>query len=184
MHSATEGSGMHDPRDRHPRRTADVLEIRELAARYALAVDDHDMATLAALYAPDAAFCGLTETLRGRDAIVSYVRAALDGYDGLSVHTPHPGTVDFTGEDTARGIVPCHVEFAQAGVQSILALRYHDRYVRRDDRWYFGERRLEVRYATPTTAYGTVLTAATAPEAPRPAEQDGRRRPSPSAVVD
>ncbi|MDO1479396.1 nuclear transport factor 2 family protein [Rhodococcus ruber] len=175
---------MRDNRDRHPRRTADVLEIRELATRYALAVDDHDMATLAALYTPEAAFCGLTETLRGRDAIVAYVRTALDGYDGVSVHTPHPGTVDFTGEDTARGIVPCHVEFARAGVQSILALRYHDRYVRQDGRWYFGERRLEVRYATPTTDYGTVLTAATAPEPSRPTTQDGQRRPSPSAVVD
>ncbi|WP_064076200.1 nuclear transport factor 2 family protein [Prescottella equi] len=175
---------MRDTRDRHPRRTADVLEIRELATRYALAIDDHDMELLAALYAPDAAFCGLTETLHGRNAIVDYVRATLDGYDGVSVHTPHPGTVDFTRDDTACGVVPSHVEFALAGVQSILAVRYHDRYVRRGGRWYFEERRLEVRYATPTTAYGTVLTAATGPEPSRPTEQDGRRRPSSSDAVD
>ncbi|UGQ41726.1 nuclear transport factor 2 family protein [Rhodococcus aetherivorans] len=175
---------MLDGRDRHPRRTEDVLEIRELATRYALAVDDHDMETLAALYTPDAAFHGLSESLWGRDAIITYVRAALDGYDGVSVHTPHPGTVDFTDEDTAQGIVPCHVEFAQAGVQSILALRYHDRYMRRAGRWYFGERRLEVRYATPTATYGTVLTAGAAPDPPSPAQQDGRLRPSPSPTFD
>jgi len=145
-------------------RADDVVAIGGLTARYALVVDDHDMEGLADLYAPDAMLVGLSGTLHGRDAIVAYVRRTLETYDGASVHTPHPGVVDFTGENTAQGVVPSHVEYAQGGVQYVLALRYHDRYVRSDDRWRFAERRLEVRYAAPVHHYGTVLTNLTSIE--------------------
>ncbi|WP_420749003.1 nuclear transport factor 2 family protein [Rhodococcus sp. O3] len=147
-----------------PGRADDVVAIAGLTARYALVVDDHDMDGLADLYAPDAKLVGLSGTLHGRDAIVAYVRSTLETYDGASIHTPHPGVVDFTGENTARGVVPSHVEYAQGGVQYVLALRYHDRYVRSDDGWRFAERRLEVRYAVPVHHYGTVLTNLTSSE--------------------
>ncbi|WP_232512509.1 nuclear transport factor 2 family protein [Rhodococcus pyridinivorans] len=139
-------------------RAEDIAAINALTARYALVVDDHDMECLADLYTPDAVLVGLSGTIRGRDAIVAYVGRTLDTYDGASIHTPHPGVVDFTGPDTALGVIPSHVEYAQDGVQYVLALRYHDRYERSDDVWLFAERRLEVRYAVPVHHYGTVLT--------------------------
>ncbi|MEE2030626.1 nuclear transport factor 2 family protein [Rhodococcus chondri] len=142
--------------------STDAFEIGQLVARYALAIDDHDTDALAEMYVPDAEFIGLSDTPQGRSEIVRYVREALTGYDAVSVHTPHSSVVDFADDDTAYGIVPCHVEFAQDGVQMILAVRYYDRYVRHDGRWRFGSRRLEVRYASPVDGYSTVLTTAPA----------------------
>lgn len=139
-------------------RAEDLAAIHSLTARYSLVVDDHDMDGLTDLYTADAVLVGLSGTLRGRDAIVAYVRRTLDTYDGASIHTPHPGVVTFTGPNTAHGVIPSHVEYAQNGVQYVLALRYHDRYVRSEDGWRFAARRLEVRYAVPVHHYGTVLT--------------------------
>lgn len=142
-----------------PVRVDDIVAIGQLTARYGLVVDDHDMDALAGLYATDAEVVGLSGTVRGRDAIVEYVRSTLETYDGASIHTPHPGIVDFTGDDTAVGLVPSHVEYSLDGVQRILALRYHDRYAREDGRWRFAQRRIEVRYAVPVDDYRMVLTA-------------------------
>lgn len=150
-------------------RPADAFEIAQLVARYALAVDDHDMEALAELYAPDAEFVGISDTPRGRTEIVRYVQESLTGYDGVSVHTPHSNVVDFADGDTAYGVVPCHVEFAQGGVQMILAVRYYDRYIRHDGRWRFGSRRLEVRYTSPVDTYATALTTTSAPGSEVPA---------------
>lgn len=148
---------MSDQLERRLRRVEDALAIGELVARYAIAVDDRDMDTLAGLYAEDAVFDGLTDTLVGRDAVVAYVRAKLAGYDGVSVHTPHAPVLDFASDDTATGTVPAHVEYAEAGAQRILGARYHDRYVRRDGRWYFASRKLQIVYTGPAAEYPGLL---------------------------
>ena len=153
---------MTDSVDARLRRVEDSLAIQELVARYALAVDDHDMDALAALYATDAVFEGLTGTLHGRWAVTEYVASKLDTYDGASVHTPHSPVIEFGEDGEAVGIVPAHVEFSEGGVQRNLALRYHDRYTRRDGTWYFQSREIRVVYSVPTAGNAGALPGAPA----------------------
>ncbi len=132
------------------RRLEDREEIRLLVADYGVAVDDRDMATLGDLFTGDAVFRhadGFAE-MRGRDTILDFYQNRFRMF-GPSYHYPHSHAIWFPDRpespDTATGRVTAHAELGAEGKTVMVALRYHDRYVRQG-RWLFAERVLSFLY--------------------------------------
>lgn len=134
--------------ERRLRRLEDRAEIHDLVARYALAVDDRDYAALAGMYAADAVFDHAGAVLRGREAIVEFLRERAK-LNGRTVHSPHTIAIEWVDDDTARGTVAGHAELERDGEFLLAAFRYHDSYVRQDGAWRFRERRSKFLYVTP-----------------------------------
>jgi hypothetical protein len=112
-------------------------EIRQLVARYAVAVDSRDTAALVSLFADDVQ---VGREQRGRDALRAYFDLTLRD---VSVTILNTGThvIDLVDDDHASGIVYCRGE-VQLGDQWIVqAIQYRDTYERRNGHWYFTRRR-------------------------------------------
>jgi ketosteroid isomerase-like protein len=112
-------------------------QIRQLAARYAVALDARDLDTLVALFVDDVQV-GRTE--RGRDALRENFDAQLRPL-GVTVLQPASHVIDVLDIDHARGIVSCHGEIQREGGTVVQAIQYHDTYERRNGRWLFVRRR-------------------------------------------
>jgi ketosteroid isomerase-like protein len=118
------------------------LEIRNLASRYAVAVDGRDLDALVALFVPDIRV--------GRDASGTMLvgRAALrDDFDrslrALGVTILNVGThrIELVDADHAHGNVYCKAEIQDGDRWIHQAIRYDDTYERRDGEWLFVRRR-------------------------------------------
>lgn len=122
-------------------------EIRELVARYGMAIDDRDMDKLAAMFTVDAVFRHGDNSYvnNGREEIVAFYTERLVSY-GPTYHYPHSHVVEFTSSTRATGIVSGHAELALNGATFAVALRYHDSYHKVDDAWCFAERSLAMLY--------------------------------------
>lgn len=127
-------------------RLEDHQAIRELSARYALAIDARDYSALSDLFTRDATFGGTSDgalSLIGSDAIVASLRARLDA-GGATYHSVHDvlATFDARDPDAASGIVTTHAETRTARDVVIKCVRYSDDYQRISGRWYFRGRLL------------------------------------------
>jgi uncharacterized protein (TIGR02246 family) len=112
-------------------------EIRQLVARYAVAVDSRDLDALVALFADDVQ---VGRDQRGRDALRAYFDRSLRN---VTVTILNTGThvIDLVDDDHATGIVYCRGE-VQVGERWIVqAIQYRDSYERRDGHWVFTRRR-------------------------------------------
>ncbi|MDP3674912.1 MAG: nuclear transport factor 2 family protein [Novosphingobium sp.] len=124
--------------------------IRQLPAKYALALDMRDMDAMVSLFPADVRV--------GREASG---RAALRAYMDGTLRSPFTGTshhigghvIEFDDADHAHGVVYSKNEHEtpvtdEPGEWVIMQMMYVDDYVRQDGRWYF-ERRLPLYwYAT------------------------------------
>ncbi|GAB3047315.1 hypothetical protein GCM10027053_01470 [Intrasporangium mesophilum] len=128
------------------REVADRLEIGELIARYAAAVDDRDYAAVVAAFTEDGTLSRPPWRVTGAADLDEAYRAALGRYE-WTVHSVHGHAVDFTGTDRAIGFVGCHAEHALDGEVVSVALRYRDEYRRVDGRWRFRSREIGFAYA-------------------------------------
>jgi len=131
----------------------DRAELRELADRYCLAVDDSDWDALLGLFAVDAEMAGQV----GPERVVGVLRSIRSGY-GRTIHTALAQVLDFTDDDHASGIVPSRGELAITGQTVLCAMRYLDHYVRVDGRWLFARRVLRFNYALPWAAMAEAMT--------------------------
>lgn len=135
-------------------------EIRNLVARYGLAVDDHRLAAIGALFTADARFCSRDGVMdaRGRQAIISQFTERFRSL-GISNHVSHDQVIESAADepDTARGVVSAHAEMWRNGRAFIAALRYHDEYRREAGRWCFQSRELNFLYYLPVTDYPDAL---------------------------
>jgi len=152
---------MTDP-DARLRWIEDRLALRELVARYGLAIDDHDFAAVGALFTDDARYGREGDEaalLQGRAAIVAALGAWLGGA-GPSFHVVHDQilTRDPVDPDTVSGIVTCHAETSHGGAQRVAAIRYRDRYRRSAGGWLIAERRIGFLYFAPVADYPTILS--------------------------
>lgn len=138
------------------RRLEDRVELQELVAVYGRRLDDRDLAGVAELYTADATFDSTEGPVTGRDAVIDYYRRQLDRY-GMTYHYPHSQTIEFTGADTATGVVSAHAELAIVPTPFVVALRYLDSYRREDGRWRFVSRRALQLYAAPLADLPDVL---------------------------
>ncbi len=117
-------------------------QIRQLAARYAVAVDSRDIDGLVALFVDDVRV-GREE--RGRDALAASFRVSLGA---IGVSMLHVGThvIDLVDDDHATGSVYCLADVEEDGRMIRQAILYRDTYERRADRWLFVRRVHELWY--------------------------------------
>lgn len=138
------------------RQLEDRAELQELVAVYGRRIDDRDVEGIADLYTADAVFDSTDGPISGRGPVLDYYRRQLDRY-GMTYHYPHSHTIEFTGADSATGVVSAHAELAIGATAFVVALRYLDSYRREEGRWKFVSRRAQQLYAAPLAELPDVL---------------------------
>lgn len=108
-------------------------EIRQLAHRYALAVDSRNVDDLVELFVEDVRV-GRHDA--GRPALRAWFVEALSAVE-TTIHLVANHVIDFEDADHARGVVYCRDEVERGSEWGIGYIQYWDRYERRDGRWYF-----------------------------------------------
>lgn len=133
----------------------DRAELRELVARYGVAVDDRDIAALEELFTPDGSFRSVDGVMNavGRDAVIEQFHGRFAALQATN-HIAHEQILDFADDpDAAEGLVTSHAEVCRHGRTFVAALRYRDRYRRDAGRWRFAERVLSFLYYLPVEEY-------------------------------
>jgi hypothetical protein len=118
---------------------ADIVEIQQLAYRYAICADSKDADGMAALYAQGATRDGQPisrDQLRARFAC-NFAKSPM----GILNVGNHLIDIDPDDPDRATGTVYCRGEIEDGDRWLIQQIVYHDKYVRQDGRWRFQERK-------------------------------------------
>jgi ketosteroid isomerase-like protein len=111
-------------------------DIRQLVARYAVALDRRDLETLVALFVPDVrAGQGTRGHAALREGFDSQLRTV-----GMTVLNVGTHQIDLTGPDDATGHVYCKAEIQDGDRWIHQAIRYDDTYCRVDGDWRFVRR--------------------------------------------
>ncbi len=137
-------------------------EIRQLASRYALALDSRDLDALVGLFVDDVRV-GRRGT--GREIL----RADFDRQlreVGITILHVTGQVIDLDGEDHARGVVYCRGEIQVSDRWITQAIQYRDRYERRKGRWYFAHREHLLFYGADLGENPLKLPPANWPESP------------------
>ena len=111
-------------------------EIRQLAYRYALAIDSRDIDLLVSLFVPDVR---VGREGRGREALREFWIRSLNTI-GVSILFVGNHIIDFEARDRARGIVYCRAQIQDGDRWIEQAIQYQDHYERRDGEWLFTRR--------------------------------------------
>lgn len=123
--------------------------IEDLVTRYGMLVDNRDLEGVAQLFTTDGQFGHQDQGgVTGHDEIKVFYRERLSGQE-YSYHFSHNQLVEFSGGDTATGVVNAHAEMGFQGEVLMAAMRYHDDYRRVDGAWRFARRRLSFFYLMP-----------------------------------
>jgi hypothetical protein len=117
-------------------------EIRQLAARYAVATDSRNLDMLVGLFVDDVQ---VGRDAFGRDALKASFDAALRGI-GVSILNVGTHVIDLIDDDHATGLVYCKGEIQDGERWIHQAILYRDAYERRFGHWYFVRRRHELWY--------------------------------------
>jgi ketosteroid isomerase-like protein len=112
-------------------------EIRQLAARYAVATDSRDLDALVALFVDDVQ---VGREQRGRPALRAFFDRSLRDV-GITILNVGTHVIDVDTADHARGIVYCRGEVQIGDRWIVQAIQYRDTYARRGGHWYFVRRR-------------------------------------------
>lgn len=130
----------------------DRAALVDLASRYALAVDTLDFERLRAVFVDDATL----DTGRGIRTGLDEILTAMEGlrrYEATS-HVLGQQVVEATDEG-ATGVTYCTAHHLRADGDSrtdtVMHIRYHDRFVRTDAGWRIAARRLEIPWTDSTT---------------------------------
>jgi uncharacterized protein (TIGR02246 family) len=119
-------------------------EIRQLAARYAAALDSRDVPTMASLFVEDV---NVGNGEAGREALATWFDEILRPYT-TTFHLIGNHVIDVVDDDHATGIVYCRPEHEVGDLWVVMPMQYWDRYEREaDGRWRFRSRRPVVFYA-------------------------------------
>lgn len=141
------------------RRLEDRAELRELVARYGIAIDDRDIGGLTELFTADGRFRSQDGVMdaNGRDAVLQQFRGRFAALKATN-HIAHDQILTFTDTvDSATGLVTSHAEVWRNGCALITALRYRDTYRREQGRWRFADRLLSFLYYMPVAEYAQGL---------------------------
>lgn len=135
-------------------------EIRQLASRYAVALDRRDFDALVELFVDDVR---VTRTESGRAALKAGFEAQMRDME-LSILNVGTHQIDLLDADHATGHVYCKGE-VQDGPRLIhQAIRYDDTYERRDGRWLFVRRKHLLFYGAEVGVNPLTLPPANWPE--------------------
>jgi uncharacterized protein (TIGR02246 family) len=123
---------------------ADLVELRALVERYGVAADSRDRERFGKVFTPDGVLSISGMELKGRDVIPS-ILDYLDAHYPRSMHFMGNHDVELEG-DTARGTVYClanHLRIqGDSATNTVMAIRYVDRFVRTDEGWLIDHREL------------------------------------------
>lgn len=117
-------------------RMESIDAIRQLASKYALAVDMRDTDAIVNLYVADAK---VSRDESGRPALKASFDRVLRNFRA-SVHHIGGHVIEFDDPDNAHGIVYCRCEHEIGDKWVPVYLYYLDIYRRDADRWYFRRR--------------------------------------------
>lgn len=119
----------------------DVNAVRDTLARYCQLCDDGRFEEWGELYTEDARFEVMDRTYEGREQIKGFIRAGQPP-ELRGKHVAVNSVIETDG-DEALGLTDyIFVGRSGDGFGIVSAGRYHDRLVRRGDRWLFAERRI------------------------------------------
>lgn len=138
------------------RELLDREQLRDLVARYAMAVDDHDLAAVEAMFHPDAVFDRDGHLARGWPEVAATLGASMRGFRRM-LHTPHAAVVELVGPDAATGASTGHAELVTSRGVLLAAYRYADEFARHEGRWVFTRRAVRFVYATSALEYAATL---------------------------
>ncbi|MGE0387206.1 MAG: nuclear transport factor 2 family protein [Gammaproteobacteria bacterium] len=119
--------------------------IRQLASKYALALDMRDLDALVGLYVEDVR---VSSTESGRLALKQSFATVVRAFT-TSAHHIGGHVIEFDAPDRAHGIVYCRCEHEASGQWLPMYMYYLDLYSRVDGRWYFKRRAPSELYLTP-----------------------------------
>jgi ketosteroid isomerase-like protein len=137
-------------------RLNDRAELHDLVNRYAMAVDDHDLAAVRDMYTADACFARRGRVASGREEVLRSLEAQMRRY-GPMIHTPHSLIIDWVDADHARGRAAGHAELALDGQLIFACYRYDDCYRRETPGWRFSRRELRFIYGVPASGFPQVF---------------------------
>lgn len=112
-------------------------QIRQLASRYAVAIDSRDLDTLVNLFVEDVR---VGRDRVGRDALRANFTEQLRDL-GVTILLVGNHVISVVDDDHATGIVSCRGEIEMGDQWVVQAIQYHDTYERRDGTWFFVRRR-------------------------------------------
>jgi hypothetical protein len=148
---------------------SDILDIRDLALRYAQNVDGRNGPGLSELFIEDGVIDGSGYFTKGRKHIAAIPRMLDTRYEA-TFHAVHNHLIELDG-DRASGEVYAtshHLrkEVDDRLVDYVMIMRYHDQYVRQADGWRFAHRHIllewtETRPAAPPAVTPVRRRAAT-----------------------
>ena len=119
--------------------------IRQLPAKYALALDMRDMDAMVSLFPADVR---VGKDASGRQALRAYMdRTLRSPFTGTSHHIGGH-VIEFDDPDHAHGVVYSKNEHETGDEWVIMQMMYFDKYERIDGRWYFRRRLPLYWYAT------------------------------------
>jgi ketosteroid isomerase-like protein len=122
-----------------------IEAIRDITARYPIALDARDLDTLVSLFVDDVK--ASPDAPRGRGPLKEHYERMCRGW-GYTIHQVFQQAIDFESPDKAMGRAYCKAEHEIGGAFVVAMLRYHDRYERRDGKWFFRWRRTPMWYVT------------------------------------
>ena len=122
-----------------------------------MAVDDHDLTAVAAMYAADGCFVRRGRVSDGRDQVLRSLEKSMRRY-GPTIHTPHTLVITWDDADHARGVATGHAELALHSDLVLAAYRYHDGYRREPEGWQFTRRELRFIYGVRAGALPTAFS--------------------------
>ena len=140
-------------------------QIRQLAARYALAIDSRDLDTLVGLFVDDVQ---VGREGRGREALRAEFDRSLRGI-GVTILDVGTHVIDVSDADHAVGVVYCKGEIQDGDRWVHQAILYRDTYERRDGAWRFVRRIHELWYGVEAPRHPLAQ-----PPAEWPAHHEGR----------
>ena len=115
-----------------------VEAIKQLPARYSLALDSRNLDDWVGLFIEDVR---VGRDTYGRAALREWAADTLSKYT-TSMHLTGNHVIDFDDDDHAHGIVYCFDQHESGEHWMNGTLQYWDTYERRDGRWYFARRKV------------------------------------------
>jgi len=117
-------------------RLESLEQIRQLAHRYALAVDTRNLDDLVDLFVDDVR---VGRDRCGREELKGWFAKSLARF-GDSIHFVGNHVIDLDSASEARGIVTCRDEVEMGAEWRVGFVQYWDKYSRRNGCWYFSRR--------------------------------------------
>tara|TARA_B100000686_G_scaffold347424_1_gene436104 strand:+ start:1266 stop:1823 length:558 start_codon:yes stop_codon:yes gene_type:complete len=131
--------------------------IRDLAIRYAVAVDDCDLPSVLNKFTKSGSFERAGQKVEGQEELSSFFTGMMDRYI-LTRHLIHMHTVEVSRRRVS-GVVHGSAELVLDDTLYLSAFRWHDLYELEAGEWKFSNRQLKFIYYMPATELANEISA-------------------------